>query len=389
MVSEHGEGDITVKMVLSGEELEKFLGGMPAGTPVTVTQAPAKVAVEKASPSFMSIFKPLVALEAVKTGVKTLVQHSSIANAYLGAMGKMFGAAVDLLLLPFTPLLNMLMLAMGKLIQWLVTSGLLEKIHEGVLNVVNFLQEMGDNLRNIWNAIKEFNIADLAKGIGGSIKDVAKFAIEHPIEAAVLAGATALMARGAWRFLFGAPTARGGFGAGFMGAGAAARGLGGGSAIVGLGRAGMIGAGAAGLGYSMYQAATGGKVLGMGGIGGGLAGAGMAAAGGAMIGGTIGSVVPVIGTGIGAGAGAAIGAGGYGLMKLGEKLGWFGGGGGNDAENAQVALLQEQNQILRGMAGYGPTNIMQDVTIYGTQPELVADQVLEQGKAAGMSVAVE
>jgi len=336
----------------------------------------------------MSIFKPLVALEAVKTGVKTLVQHSSVANTYLGAMGKMFGAAVDLLLLPFTPLLNMLMLGMGKLIQWLITSGVLEKIHEGVLNVVDFLKDMADHLKNIWSAITSFNIKDLAGAIGGSIGDIAKFAIQHPIEAAVLAGATALMARGAWRFLFGAPGAGAGgtMGAGFMGAGAAARGLGGGSLMMGLGRAGMIGGGAAMLGYSMYQGATGGKVLGMGGVGGGLAGAGMAAAGGALIGGTVGSVVPVVGTGIGAAAGAGIGAGGYGLMKLGEKLGWFG-GGKQKAEDAQVTLLQEQNQILRSMGGFGPSSIYQDVSIYGTQPELIAEEVLEQSKAQGMTVA--
>src|SRR6476659_10386849 len=53
------------------------------------------------NPSFMSIFKPLAALEAIEQGIKFVVKNSSVANTYLGAMGKMFGAAMDLLLIPF------------------------------------------------------------------------------------------------------------------------------------------------------------------------------------------------------------------------------------------------------------------------------------------------
>lgn len=383
MVSEAGDGEIIVKMILSADELEKFIGAAPGGAQVSVTQAPTKVAVEKASPAFMSIFKPLVALEAVKVGIKSLVAHSSIANTYLGAMGKMFGAAVDLLLLPFTPLLNMLMLGMSKLIQWLITSGMLEKIHAGVLNVVTFLEDMGENLRNIWRAVRDFNVADLATGIGGSIADIAKFSIQHPIEAAVLAGASALMARGAWRFLFGAPGAgAAGGAAGGGAAGGAAAGAGGGAAAAGGGIVGPLIGGAALVGGGAYIMGKGAQVAteNMLAILRGTGGTAMDVAKGTM---AFNIFTPT-------GLTAALAAGG-GAAAIKGIRGLFGGGGGGkqQAEEVQVSLLQEQNQILKGMAGYRPSSIYQDVTIYGTQPELIAAEVLEQNKAAGLSTALE
>lgn len=142
------------------------------------------------------------------------------------------------------------------------------------------------------------------------------------------------------------------------------------------------------MGYGMYQGATGGKVFGMGGVGGGLAGLGMAAGGGALLGGTIGSMVPVLGTGIGAGVGAAIGAGGYGAIKLGEKMGWFGGGEAGAKVDAQLTLQAEANTYLRQMA-MNQGNIQQSVTINSQQPELVAQQVLDQARAQGMTATME
>jgi len=380
-----GEGDITVKMILSGEELERVLTGRgprEVGGQIVAGGVP-KVAIEKASPSFMSIFKPLVALEAVKVGIKSLVQHSSIANTYLGAMGKMFGAAVDLLLLPFMPIFNMLMLAMGQLIKWLYTSGVLDAISKGVDNVMKFLGALGGDLANIWNAIRSFDLRGIVEGLGSSLKTTIKAFVKHPIEMGVTAIIVALAARAAWRTVMGGPMAGGGMGAGFMGAGAAARGLGGGSAVVGLGRAGMGLGGAAMMGYGGMEMARGGGVFGTGGgVGGGIANVAAMTAGGAMVGATLGSVVPVLGTGIGAGVGAGLGAATAGILKLGGKMGWWGGGG--KGQDRATQLLEEQNQILRGMATGA---VYQDVTIYGTQPELIAEEVLSQSKSQGLSVA--
>ncbi|KKM81470.1 hypothetical protein LCGC14_1329540, partial [marine sediment metagenome] len=287
-------------------------------------------------PSFMSIFKPLVALE----GVKALVSNSRVANAYLGGMGKMFTAAIDLLLLPFTPIFNLLLVAMSKLIGWLVDSGILEWVGEGVQKLVDLFggftswikliftdpkQAFIDALKWLWGQIKTFFSDPL-----GSLKRVAQLGVAG---AGVL-GAAAMMP------IIGGPIRAGigaavgglggmlGFGKGGGGgkgpvmfpnlAGAGGRG---GSRMGGMGR--MLGGGAM-LGGGMLMGNLLGRQGGAVGTMGRIGGMGMMGAGaGMMAGGPLGALV-------GGGVGLGVGALDQGLLggKIGKFLGMGGGGGG-------------------------------------------------------------
>src|SRR3989304_4605444 len=119
MATQQGSIEFVGKVMLDASELMKALGmgggkvTAGGGTPVSgggSEEEQTKV-IQKGmrksfkDPSFMSIFRPLVALE----GLKSLVMNSRVANTYLGAMGKMFSAAIDMLLMPFTPIFNLLM----------------------------------------------------------------------------------------------------------------------------------------------------------------------------------------------------------------------------------------------------------------------------------------
>jgi len=147
-------------------------GGPPTGADIK-TQDNIQKGITKAhkDPSFMSIFKPLVALE----GMKALVSNSRVANAYLGGMGKMFSAAIDLLLLPFTPLFNLLMVAMSKLIGWLIDSGVLEWMAQGVQDLIGLFEGAVSILKEI---------AEFFKGIGEAIWKALPPEIRKGLEAA-------------------------------------------------------------------------------------------------------------------------------------------------------------------------------------------------------------
>jgi len=370
-------GEITVKMVISGEELQGLMGNLPAGASVAVSQTPMLVNVEKGirtSPTFLSIFKPLLALEAVKSGIKNLLQNSSIMNTYMGAMGKMFGAAVDLLLLPFTPLLNLMMLAMGKLLQWLVTSGLLEAISKGVNRVVDFLKDVGGDLRNIWNDIKNLDMKALLPDIGTLLRDSLGFAVKHPIEAGVLAIVAAIAAAKVANIAGGL--------------------LGGGAAGVGGGAAGGAAAGAAGMPLAGVALAAGMLTGGAYVVGKGAQVATdnmwdiIRGKGGSALNVAKGTMAYNIFNPLG--MGAALSAYG-GAKAIGGIRGLFGGGGGGggDKSDEMISQQQETNSYLRTIAGSWGT-IRQTVTINGAQqPEITAQQLLEQAKMQGLSTSME
>lgn len=280
-------------------------------------------------PSFMSIFKPLVALE----GLKALVSNSRVANAYLGGMGKMFSAAIDLLLLPFTPLFNLLMVAMSKLIGWLIDSGVLEWVAEGVDKLVNLMggfvnwikvmftdpvEGFKQALGWLWDRIKEFF---------GNPKEWFKNAAQLAVAGAGVLGAAAMMPVVGGPIRAGIGAAVGGLG-GLLGFGGgkgdkppSPGGGGGGFRMGGMGR--MLGGGAlmaGGLGLGMI----GGQQGGAAGTASRIGGMGMMGAGaGLMVGGPMGALV-------GGGLGLGVGALDQGLLggKIGKFMGMGGGGGG-------------------------------------------------------------
>lgn len=291
-------------------------GLFPDGGRDDVTDATFK-GVKKAQrdPSFMSIFKPIAALSVIEKTLGGVLARSTVANTYLGAMGKMFGAAIDMLLLPLTPIFNLIMVVMSKLLQWLVTSGILQKLYEVFSRAAEYLRGILDWIAQVWTALKEFDLGKLAKLIIEGVVNAVKTAVKDPMGALAAVGTVAGIGLMASKL----PLVGGIFGG-------AAGGLGGLGARGAAGLGGMAGGGAlAGLGIA--AAGVGGGYLGYTGIQesreGSWMGVGKSAAGGALLGGAVGSVVPGIGTGVGAAAGGLIGGG----LGLAGKFGLLGGGG--------------------------------------------------------------
>jgi hypothetical protein len=172
------EGEIQVKMILSADDFGRVLERMGFSSEQATGMAAGggeerirgkPVNLEKSirtSPTFMSIFKPVAALMGINLGIQGVLGQSRIAGTYLGAMGKMFGAAIDLLLMPFIPLFNVLMIGMSMLVKWLITSGVLEKISEGVIRFMNFVKnEIWPPLQELVEGIKEMNPGKIAGAI--------------------------------------------------------------------------------------------------------------------------------------------------------------------------------------------------------------------------------
>lgn len=362
-----GQVEYVGKIQLDASELMRLLGlgggapgrggGAAAAGPETGDDLKTQQNIQKGTakahkdPSFMSIFKPLVALE----GLKALVSNSRVANAYLGGMGKMFSAAIDLLLLPFVPIFNLLMVGLSKLIGWLIDSGVLEWVAEGVEKLVDlfggFVRWIGtlftdpakafkEALGWLWEQVKAFFRDPL-----GSLKNIAQIGVAG---AGVL-GAAAMMPVIGGPIRAGIGAAAGGL-AGMLGFGrgkapaAAAPGMapvpaGRGMRMGGMGR--MLGGGAlmaGGLLGGQALGGQGGAVGTMGRIGGmGMMGAGA----GLMFGGPMGAAV---------GGGIGLGVGALDQALLGGKIGGFlgmgggkGGGGGGGKQAETIKNIGTQN----------------------------------------------
>lgn len=178
---------VQFELTLSSPEFAKMLGASGLLTPESINRIvnsggkddkPQEVSPD---PSFMSLFKPLLAVNAVAASAEKIVQNSSVANTYLGNMGKMFGSALDLLLIPFLPIFNLIMAGISKLIQWLVASGVLEQIRDNVLGVIDWVKRLWDSFRN-WSP----------KEIGSTVKDGLKSAFDSFRENPIAFGGTAL-----------------------------------------------------------------------------------------------------------------------------------------------------------------------------------------------------
>lgn len=135
-------------------QITAALGGRNTPVPVAATAAPA--AATGGTPSQQqqnqqSVFKSLVQFELMKKALDTIVRNSSVANSYLGAMGKVFGAAMDLLLIPFLPIFNLLLVGLAKLVEWLSRDDVqkaLEKIGKWVMD------RIGDFLKVVDKAVQ-------------------------------------------------------------------------------------------------------------------------------------------------------------------------------------------------------------------------------------------
>lgn len=177
----HGGGGGGGSIASSGGDAGAMLGG-GKGAPTNAS-----------NPSFMSIFKPLAALAAIEKILGGILKNSQVANTYFGAMGKVFGAAIDMLLIPFIPLFNLIMVGISKLVAWLITSGVLEKIQAVMERAAKYLESIAGWIGKVFTAIKELNFAKLGaliiQGMGAAIKT----ALSDPL-GAIATGLSALAA---------------------------------------------------------------------------------------------------------------------------------------------------------------------------------------------------
>jgi hypothetical protein len=121
-------------MVLDPSDMQRFLaaaapggggfGGPPAGGFTTTGGGGAA----HTDPSFMSIFKPLAALEIIKGGIAQLVASSQVMGSYLDAGRKIVGAFADLLMAALSPFINVGLMFMTTLLSAFVSSGLFQKL---------------------------------------------------------------------------------------------------------------------------------------------------------------------------------------------------------------------------------------------------------------------
>ena len=118
-------------------------------------------AKKKTDDSSSKVLKTLYSLEKFASAS---LRNSDVMKAYTGAMGKTFGAAMNLLLLPFMPLFNLLLVFMNKMIVWLVTSGVLDKMLQASQSIARGVERLFDLWENfswsklgsmIWDGIQE------------------------------------------------------------------------------------------------------------------------------------------------------------------------------------------------------------------------------------------
>lgn len=320
------------------------------------------------NPSFMSIFKPLASLTVIEKMLGGILKNSQILNTYESAMGKTFGAAIDLLLTPFIPLLNLIMVGVSKLVAWLVTSGTLETISKWVQRGTAAIESAVGWLGKIWSDIKNMNVGQLGKdlvtgaigaathpkstlagvGVGLGAWQLASMITPLPGPIGVLGKVLGMGARG-----IGGMIGMGGSGGGTVAGGGAAEAAAGAG---GMGAMGLLGPAALGLGVGLGTSYVGSKI----GIHGSTNRTLAMAAGGA----AIGTVVPGLGTLAGAGIGA-------GVSIIGGKLGLFGSGKKTQqmAASSGVSIVNSQNTI----------NATVNVTMQDKQAgRQVADTVLSE-----------
>jgi hypothetical protein len=372
-----GNQEVVFRMVLDASDLQRFMaaggavlpggggghsGGGGGGTGTLV----------RPDPSFMSIFKPLAAMELIKVGINELVRSSQVTSSYIDAGRRIFGAFADLIMAALSPFLNVGMLFMTTILHALIQSGLFQKLllwsqslakdmskwindHAPQIEafIKNVVEKTGDVFRIIGDVggfvIDKFT--DLTGWLDGHLGGFGSFASEALKILAVIAAAVVV---GKGLSMTGLPfmgAAGAGWSAAGMGVGAA-RGLGA-LATMGPGGIGPLGAlGTAGLG-----------------VGGGLlAGYGLEKAGapnwaqnaaragliGAGIGGMFGPEGALIGGGIGVGM-AGLEAAGVpidkipGIGKLFKPPGSGGGGGGGDTNVQNSGNIVNMNIDVSGM----------------------------------------
>lgn len=161
-----GGGAVTVRFIVDPSEL-KELGLDPATVLGNTSQKPGESSSTQANPQDSGGEEGgggkgggmSAAMVGVMAGgiigllsfFKDLLSQSKLLNTYAQGMGKMFSAAIDILLMPFLPVLNMMLAGMSKLLAWLIDSGYLENMSRIVDQyIVPLLGNIGDGMAKLW-----------------------------------------------------------------------------------------------------------------------------------------------------------------------------------------------------------------------------------------------
>lgn len=289
------------------------------------------------------VWKQILLLEGIERGVGGLMRNSQIANTYQAAMGKLFGAAVDALLMPFIPLLNLVVVGMGRLVTWLLNNETWQKLGPLMERVADNLGDVAAGVKSIAEALR--SPGKLPGELGRQAGRAVGYAKEHPVEAAATLITGAVMARMAMSALLRVPVVGGMLRMGGQAVGAAARwgyrtvrpgaraagpataGPGGaaGGANTALMAAPWVRAGAMALGgwVAGQMAAWGLDRTGAAKRGSFASDAAKYGLTGAGVGAAVGTLVPI--PGVGTGVGALVGTG-LGVGYAGAKHLWGGGG---------------------------------------------------------------
>ena len=359
-------GGVTFTMQLSPQAIAALRAGQaanatlaPGGQPGANAQAQqqSQQQQQQRHGAMMGALKPLVQLYLMHQALLQVARHSAVANTYLGAMGKVFGAAIDMLLLPFVPIFNLILVGLTKLTMWLAESGVLDAMLAAGIRAASMLEGIASWTQRVFGAVRDLDLKELGSLIVQGVVAGVRGAIGDPKGAAMLVGGGALAAGMLNLATFGlagklaaAPFRAAGWAARQGGrlfgrtpgtvapapagaplpAGAPAA-VGAGSRVIPVAGNALL---AATAGYFLGDVAA--RATGRAGFQAdamryGLAGAGAGA--------VVGSAVPVLGTGVGALVGGGLGVGAAGLKSL------MGGGGSKAGGGAQGAVTNSYNTV--------------------------------------------
>jgi hypothetical protein len=180
--------EVVFRMVLDPSDLQRVMAAASPGGPPLAGGPPAggfttAGGTRSADPSFLSIFKPLAALEIIKGGINQIVASSQVTSAYLGAANKVVGAFADLLMAALSPFLNVGLLFMTEILRALIQSGLFTKLLAWSQALSKDMSKwINDHAPQIEAFVKNAvevagNIAQVVGEVGGYI--IAKFVDLH------------------------------------------------------------------------------------------------------------------------------------------------------------------------------------------------------------------
>ena len=186
---------INVNLSPQAQQLLNLLQNLPAGGPQAPANPPAGGGgggSQQATARNNGIFKPLLFLGTIDKTLSLMFRESRIASTYLSAMGKVFGAAIDILLIPFIPVFNLIMIGMTKLLDWLINSGYLERMTEIMGRSLEMLAGILDWGSKVWQALKDFDLPELASLIIEGIGNAINASVKDPAAALMLLAGSAV-----------------------------------------------------------------------------------------------------------------------------------------------------------------------------------------------------